>query len=338
MTNKFLYILVIFFFAISCKEDKNKTVNIPVEEQEVIKTSESAILDSMINNEPNNAELYYKRANYYAKVDFVPKALVDVLTAIKIDPSKVDYYLMAGDIYINMGQGEDAVKTVEKAIQIIPGNEDLYIRNIEYQYLLKDYKKALIVVNDLLRINKNNAEAYFFKGLIFKETNNIEKSISSFQTCVEQDPTFYNAYMQLGLLFSRKNDDLAINYFDNALKIKNKSREAIYGKAYHYQQRGQYNKAIIEYKKMIENDRGDFQAFYNTAYCFLEQDSLIKAYQNFQIASSIKPDYVDAIFMLGQVNKSLGNIPDARKQYNIALKLLPENETIIKALKDIEGK
>lgn len=336
MKNILFYILVIVLFTVSC-EDTNKNVA-PNKTDEISVLSESEVLDSMITANPNNAELYYKRAYYYATIDFVPKALIDVLTAIKLDSANVEYYFMAGDIYINMGQGEDAVKIVEKAMKIIPNNEALYMRIVEYQYLLKDYKKSLIVVNDLLRINKNNAEAYFFKGLIFKELGNTRKAISSFQTCVEQDPTFYNAYMQLGLLFSRDKNDLAISYFDNALRIKDVSREAMYGKAYHYQQKKEYNKARKEYIEMVKLSKTDFQAFYNIGYCYLEQDSLEKAYNNFKIASDIKIDYVDAIFMQGQINERRKNYSEARIQYNIALKMLPDNETIIKALKNIDGK
>jgi len=64
-----------------------------------------------------------------------------------------------------------------------------------------------LFADELLRINKNNADAYFFKGMIFKSLEMKNKSISNFQTCVEQDPTYYNAYMQLGLLMSNKKDD-----------------------------------------------------------------------------------------------------------------------------------
>lgn len=334
MKNAFI-IIIFSLFLFACKEEIKKT-----EAKDDIKKqySESAMLDSLIKKEPENDLLYYERAMYYAKIDFVPKALVDILSAIKLNPSEAKYHLMAGDIYINMGQGEDAIKTIESAIRILPEDEELRIRIVQYHYFLKDYQKALITANDLLKMNKNNANAYFFKGMIHKEIDNIDKAISNFQTCVEQDPLFYNAYMQLGLLFSRQNNDLALKYFDNALKIKETSREALYGKAYHFQQKKQYNKAKEEYKKMIANNSRDFQAFYNIGYCYLEQDSLVKSFKNFDIASNIKPDYVDAIFMKAQLNKQFGNIAEARRLYNISLKMLPDNEIIKQALKDIEEK
>jgi len=338
MVNKFIIIVFSIFLVTSCKEQTKPIVEETKQTSTEKEVSSSSVLDSMILENPKNAELFYKRAKYYIDVNYIPKALIDILTAIKLDSSKIDYYLMAGDIYINMGQGEDAVEVIQNGIRTNPDSEDLFIRNIEYLYFLKDYKKALIVTNDLLKKNRNNAEAYFFKGLIYKDLKNIDKAISSFQTCVEQDPSFYNAYMQLGLLFTEKNNDLAINYFDNALKLKEKSREALYGKAYYYQQQKKFNKAKKVYKSMMLNNRRDFQVVYNIGYCYLEQDSLKKAYKHFKLASSIKADYVDAIFMQGQINERWGKYAEARKQYNIALKLLPNNETILQSLKDIDGK
>jgi len=171
--------------------------------------------------------------------------------------------------------------------------------------------------------------------MIYKSIDNNDKAISSFQTCVEQDPTFYNAYMQLGLLMAENKNDLAISYYDNALKLQNDSREALYGKGFYLQQTKKYNKAKKSYQEMISNDKNDFQAFYNYAYCLMEQDSLNKAFRNFKIASKIKVDYVDAIFMLGQISESIGDIPNAKKYYNTALKLLPDNETIKESLKGL---
>lgn len=336
--NIFIYLFVItIFLTFSCNEpSKNKTIETVEENKPIVQKPKTFVLDSVIETNPNNPEAFYNRSLYFYKTNFQPRALVDILSAIKLETKNPKYFLHGGDIYIAMSQGKDAIDLINDGIQNNENNEELYLRATEYNFYMKDYKKALILVNDLLKINKNNADAYFFKGLIFKNLENKEKAISTFQTCIEQDPTHYNAYIQLGMMFSKKKNDLAINYFNSALKVKNNSREAIYAKGFYYQQNKEYNKAKLMYIQMLKNDNKDFQAFYNIAYCLMEQDSLQKSYKNFKIASNIKLDYVDAIFMMGQIAERMGDIPKAKVHYHTASKLLPNNETIKKALEGVQ--
>lgn len=337
----FIYFsLFVTLFIYSCGEtDKNTSeTNTETENKVQVNKPKNFILDSLILANPNNPELYYNRSLFNYEKNFQAKALVDILTAIKLEKTTAKYYLLAGEVYIAMSQGQDAIDVINDGIQATKDNEELYLRATEYNFYMQDYKKAMILVNDLLKINKNNADAYFFKGLIYKNLNDKDKAISSFQTCVEQDPTHYNAYMQLGILFSEKNNDFAINYFDNALRIRSDSREALYAKGYFYQQQKQYNQAKQTYVQMLKNDNKDFQAFYNIGYCLMEQDSLQKSYKHFKIAANIKVDYVDAIFMMGQISERIGDIPNAKIQYHTALKLLPGNETIQEALDGVSNK
>lgn len=335
MKNIFYLFSIILLFA--CGETEKPQIE---EKPTIINSAEGAVsktarLDSLINIEPNNSKLYYQRARIYFDLGSFPRALIDVLSSIKLNKKSIVSYLLAGDIYIALGQGEDAVDLMSEAINNNPNNEALYTRAIEYNFLMKNEQAAINFANDLLRINKNNPDAYFFKGLIYKQTDK-DKAISNFQTCVEQDPTYYNAYMQLGTLFSEKNDDLAIKYLDNALRLEPESREALYAKGFHYQQKEQFDKAKNEYKSMIIMNRRDFQALYNIGHCFLEQDSLAKAESHFDMALNAKPDYVDAMFMLGQIAERKGDIVEAKIQYQNALKLLPGNETITEALRSIQ--
>ena len=338
MKQAHLLAILFLMIAFSCKEkttdEKDKKVVINSAENAYSKT---AALDSLIELNPDNSNLYYQRSRYYYDRKLFPKALIDILYATQLDSKNIAAYLLAGDIYIAMGQGQDAIDIMNEAINNNQGNEILYERAVEYNFYMKNIQSAMNFANDLLKINKNNANAYFFKGLIHKE-NNIDKAISNFQTAVEQDPTYYNAYMQLATLFSKKNDKMAIQYYDNALRLQAKSREAIYGKGYFYQQQKQFNKAKSEYQILIIENRGDYQAIFNMAHCFLAQDSLKKAESHFNMAVSAKPDYVDAIYMQGQIAERLGDIVSAKILYQNALKMLPGNETILQSLKEIKAK
>lgn len=294
------------------------------------------LLDSLISADVRNADLYYDRARYYKNQGIYPKAKADIYSALHIDSANADYYLFAGELFLDMGEGINAAALMSKGINMNPENEDLYIQAIEYNFYLQNYESSLNFANDLIQLNKYNADAYFLKGMIFKEINRVDKAISSFQTCIEVDPSFYNAHMQLGLMYSNNGEDLAIQYFENALNLSENSREAMYAIAYHFQRKDEFKRAVTEYKNMIKIDPKDHEIFFNIGHCYIGLDSLDKAYKHFDMATQIHPQYAGAYYMKGNLREIQGNKAEALSNYQQALKMLPGDTTILNALERVQ--
>ena len=73
------------------------------------------------------------------------------------------------------------------------------------------------------------------KGMNYKEIKDTAKAISSMQTAVEQDQTYYSAYIQLGILCAAQKNPLAVQYYKNAMRIQPNSTEAWYDLGKYYQ-------------------------------------------------------------------------------------------------------
>ena len=328
-----LFILTIAFLSLhACKNDPKPSEG----NTEVIGNDTLRLLDSLIQLDPRNSVLYYDRATYYRGSGNLPKAMADIYSALHIDSSKVNYYLFGGELFLEMGEGVKAAALMSKGINMNPSNEELYLKAVEYNLYLQNYESALNFANDLIEINKYNADAYFLKGLIYKEIKKTDKAISTFQTCIEVDPTFYNAHMQLGLLYSSQSDDLALQYFENALSLDENSREAYYAIAYHYQEKEDYNKAVKAYKTMVSKNPKDHEIFFNLGHCYIGLDSLDKAYNHFDMAVKIHPQYAGAYYMKGNVSESQGKYFDALYNYEQALKMLPGDERILTAIERVK--
>src|SRR5204863_8321405 len=129
-----------------------------------------------------------------------------------------------------------AISSFEKSIALDPKNITAELKLAELFLLLKKYQQSLDHADNALRIDKTNAKAYFIKGFMFKETGDTARAISSFQTAVEQNPGYFDAYIQLGNLLTRKKNNLALNYYDHALQLNKDAPDALYGKAMYYQE------------------------------------------------------------------------------------------------------
>ncbi|MEZ4979070.1 MAG: tetratricopeptide repeat protein [Chitinophagales bacterium] len=325
--------VLLTFSLVGCKPEKPAE---NTEKNDLIQDQALSYLDSMIQANPRNADLYYDRSLYLSQHNNLPKAVSDIYSALQLDSAKVEYYYLGADLFVEMGEGSKAVALISKAINNFPKNEELYLRAVEYNYYMKSYESALNFCNDLLELNAYNADAYFLKGMIYKELKQENKAISSFQTCVEVDPSFYNAYMQLGLIYSKNKNDQAIQYFENASKLADNQREALYAIAYHFQSKKEFSKAIKEYKNMLSIDPKDHEVFYNIGYCYIDLDSLDKAYKHFDMALKLQPQYTGAYYMKGYVSELVGNKKEALENYQQALKLLPNDSTILAALQRVQ--
>ena len=327
------FIILQLLFLCACKTDSKSDVLIPT----IIESNDTlTILDSLIQADVRNPDLYFDRAVYYKNKGLFPKAKADIYSALFIDSINADFYMFAGDLFVDMGDGANAAALMSKGINMNPKNEDLYVKAIAYNYYLQRYEAALNFTRDLIQLNKYNAEAYFFKGMIFKEINKENEAISSFQTCIEVDPGFYNAHMQLGLLFSYGGNDLSVQYFENALRLDENSREAMYAIAYHYQQKDEFKLAVNQYKKMILLNSKDHEIFFNLGHCYIGLDSLDKAYKHFDLATQIQPQYAGAYYMKGNLREIQGNNAEALINYQQALNMLPGDTTIILAIKRLK--
>jgi tetratricopeptide (TPR) repeat protein len=179
-------------------------------------------------------------------------------------------------------------------------------------------------LNELLKDNLQNANAYFYKGLIYKESGDTAKAVSSFQTCTEVDPDYYDAWMQLGLLYAAKGDPLAIRYYDNAIAVSDSSQEAEYAKAKFFQDVGNITDAIEYYRRLIVKDPQDADALYNLATIYFGVDSLDKAYRFFDLAIKQSPGKAYAHYGKGLCAEKMGKKEEALAYFKQAIALDPQ--------------
>jgi tetratricopeptide (TPR) repeat protein len=329
--------LILLFLAACNNQTSEKTYEDDDDTEYINMAPEKTYLDSLLKKDPNNSELYYQRAKFNFKNGIKHAALADIYSAIHLDSTVAKYYYLGGDLFVELGEGNKAIQLMSKGISMLPEDEELYLRAAEYNFYMGYHQSSINFLNDLLRLNKFNADAYFLKGMVYKDLADTTKSISNFQTCVEQDPEHYNCFMQLGLLFSAKKDDIAIRYFENALLLEPNSREAIYGIAYHHQRLKRLDTAIDEYKKIVAVNPKDSEIYYNIGYCYMLADSLDKAFTNFDIATKIDPAYAGAYYMKGYVSELANNIAMAKFNYSQAAKMLPNDPKVLEAMNRISN-
>lgn len=288
--------------------------------------------------EPNNADLLCKRSRIYLEKGELTAAKVDISKAIIADSTKADYYPILADIYMALKQPAGAKVALEKCIEVNPKHLEGLNKLAEFNLFLRNYKETIALADRALQVDVHNAKSYFIKGFAFMEAGDTNKAINSMQTAVEQNPDYYEAYLQLGLLFSAKKSKLAINYFNNASQLQPSNIEPYYNLGMFYQNLGQYDKAAESYQLLLKLNQKDADTHYNLGYIdFLYKKSYESAIQHFTDAILNDKKMAKAVYMRGLCYEALNRTDKAKVEYAFALQVDSSFELAARANKRLLG-
>lgn len=317
---------------ISCNT-KNENVNTETENK---KTTALDELNKRIYANAGDIDALYQRSKIYLDQKKIQLAYNDIAIVISADSMKYDYNFTYADILFASMKMGPCVKSFEKCIAIDPKKYEPHLKLAELYLYVKEYQKSIDYANSALRIDKNLSKAYFIKGFVYKESGDTARAISSFQTVSELEPKNYDAYIQLGNIETARKSKIALQYYDNALRVDPKSTEAMYNKGLFYQNNNELNKAIEEYTAILKIDPAYYDAHYNLGYIHLvtlkEYDQAIRHF-----TGAIQSDQrgYGAYYMRGVCYESLGNIAAAKADFLKSLELNPAYDLPKNGLKRI---
>ncbi|MFM9051881.1 MAG: tetratricopeptide repeat protein [Bacteroidota bacterium] len=321
---------------VACNDGTRKREE-PVTDKDSTKTEvKIKKLNDAIMKDSGNASLFHKRALLQMERGVFSLAADDMKLAVQRDSGNADYFQLLADLSFRSNRVQDAILAFRKCLSIEPGNLEANLKFSELNLYLKAYPDALKYANDALRIDDRQAKAYFIKGFVYKETKDTAKAISSFQTVVEIDPEYYDAYIQLGNLLAERTDPLALQYYNNALRLRPASTEAFYARGILLQNMGQLERAESDYRAILKLEPSYAAANYNLGYIRLAlKNDAAASIPLFTEAIRVSPDYVEAYYNRGMAYKLTGQKVEARKDFLKALALFPSYKLAQEQLKEM---
>lgn len=333
----FLSLFIAGSMFVSCSNSNTK-VETPVntDSASINEPQELKQLNEQLKADPQNAELYHKRAQYYYSTGKFSQGLADMLVAVNTDSTKAAYFVTLSDLYFVDNQTAKTKAALEKSLRLDEKNIDAMLKLAELYLYVRNHEQSIKYINMALKQDKYNAKGYFMKGMNYKELGDTTRAISSMQTAVEQDQLYYHAYIQLGILCAARKNPLAPEYFKNALRIRQKSGEALYSLGKYYQDIEDFAKAMDTYNELVRIEDKNINAYYNMGVIQLVN---LKKYElaidYFSTAIKIAPKYVQAYYGRGLSYQAIGNMKLAIADYQACMDINPKFEPAYSALKDL---
>jgi len=336
-TDKFLTIgfSICLLFLFSCNQGgRNQTdrVSGPDSLKNVLQA-----LNADIDKNPSNPGLFHTRSLFFLHENHFDNALKDINKAISLDPGNANYYITLSDIYLIQGQTTNCNEALVKAISVDQKNNDAVVKMAKLYLIIKDYPRMFDYVKRALALNAVNPKAYYFRSIALLEKGDTSLAVNDLMKAVDQDQQFYEAYIQLGELFSIRKNPMAADYLKNALALQPQSREALYMLGMFYQETQQYDKAIAAYQRLQKTDTSFRNAPYNIGYInlvYLKNFPLAIRY--FTEAIRKDPAYFEAYFNRGFAEELMGDYQKSYEDYKKTLKIKINFEKAIEGLNRLD--
>ncbi len=247
---------------------------------------------------------------------------IELLTkATAADPSASQYLSTLGRAYIQKLQGADqfekgmlagrALESLNKAVGLDP-------TNIEARMSLAGYylnappiaggskKKARAQIEEIVKIDPLVGNPLLAGQ--YEAEEKFEQAINTYRKCIELDPDNTDYRYQVAMIYQkRKQFTDAFNEFDQLLKSNPEARGALY----------QYARTAVFAESNAE--RGI---------------ECLDIYLGLDVERGM-PEYESAHWRMGMLYEIKGDFDDARRHYETALKLNPENPEYGKSLKKL---
>ncbi len=283
---------------------------------------ELSALNAAIEKDAKNAVLYTQRSEYYVRRELFNNALADINKAIELDPKNVKAYTGLSGIYLLMGKPQESLDALNQVLKFDQNNAAVHLKKAKLYLIMKDYENCAASVQKTIEIDPNQADAYYLKGMALMENDKMDLAIESFQRSVTINQAHFDALMQLGYIWEKKDQKMSIEYFKSAVKANPQSTEALYNLGLLYQENDQPQKAILAYETINKLDPSNKLAFFNIGYVNLVYlNKYAEGVTYFSKAIALDSRYTDAWYNRGYCYELLKDKEKAGNDYQQVLKL-----------------
>ena len=256
-------------------------------------------------------------------------------------------YAERGNRYLQQGDFKRAISELETAISEFDKDAHLWLNYGLALLLNKQYREAVAVLENTLVVIRDNektaqntvkivdlkVQSHYNLGLAYYHNGHIEKAVAAYESALQLEPNFADAYGGLGVIYWRTGDlAAAIRYCQKAIKIAPENIEFHQNLTRIYWQKGMYDRASVGYRIILELDPSDESARHHLGLILLSKEAYDEAVSCFQEVLKSNPDNALTHGALGTAYYKLGEESLAIQEFQEVLRLEPGDENARKML------
>lgn len=282
-----------------------------------------------------NAEIYNQQGIALATQGMMVEAIAAFRHAISIQPLDVDAHYNLGVASAGQGDLEEAIACFRSVLDIQPNYLDAWLNlAVVLTQLSSSSGEALdpVILDETLtclqtaiEIQPDCAEAYFLMGNIFRELDELEQAIDSYNRAISFEPKYASAYINLGVtLIQQKRFVRAIAALLQAIAIEPNSAIAYCNLGDAFFQQEKYSEAIAAHRQALSLQPDFAIAHCNLGAALFQQSQIDEAISHYQQAISCQSDYAEAHWNLGVALMAQRKLEAAIISFQKAIRAQPD--------------
>ncbi|MEW5822389.1 MAG: tetratricopeptide repeat protein [Cyanobacteriota bacterium] len=178
------------------------------------------LYEEALKADTNNVEILVNLGAAHQANRNYSSAINSYNKAITIDPNSSLAYYYLGATYHAKNQMNEAILNYKKAIELDNNNNDAkealksaqegqvdsILSDALNSYNGKAYDKARVKIDEALKLDPNNALAFYYLGLILEGQNSLTSAIANYKKATEIDPQLDSAFYALAVAQDKAND------------------------------------------------------------------------------------------------------------------------------------
>lgn len=287
------------------------------------------LLEKAVAMKPDHFEASFQLARLLAhRMDYAA-ARQQYEKTLLINKSNPEVFFNLGHIHLTQGDYDSAIRNLEACLALNPAYKDEVFSNLGISYLKKElHDQARDAFRRALEINPSNAVARAHLATLLPSVAGAGEGEpkASVPASAETGRTVEQLVTEARELME-KDPSQARVLLDEAIQRNPGSFDAVFqlGRLLTFQK--DYTAAIQRYERALELNPSSADALFNLGYIYLVSRDYDKAVQYYESCLALSPPYRDEVLTnlgLGHLKKA--NLAEARKLFEEALKVNPDNQ------------
>ena len=288
-------------------------------------------------------DFYYLLAISYQQEGEIEKTIESYERVLEVDDRHFDTNLNLGILLYNQKKFEASVPLLETAHARRKNDRNIIYNLAKAYYYATDYTLAIPQLEQYLKLNTKNGEAWFLLGTAYSKTKSSRKAEQAYTKAKKygrNDADILDNLEASAASFGKKAGDLsktgnyqeAINVLEQGVKEHSKAASLHFNLALNYVRVGNNKRAREEFKKTVELDASHGKAYQGLASIYYEREAYSEAAAYY--LATIDAGKQDAVvfYKLGNCYFRMNRFKQAIDAYQKSIALNPKEKMFHYAL------
>jgi tetratricopeptide (TPR) repeat protein len=258
----------------------------------MMKDEQKAIadLEEAISLAPENTGYRLAMALYLRQAGKIDEALKAIEAVTAIDPTNGNAYILQGEIHRQQNQIEEALASFDKATELAPQAPAPYQNRGEIYRKMGEFEKSIAAFNEVLKLQPGVLLTLLHRSDAYMANGQLDEALADVEIILEKQPIVTAHRLRAEILTKLDRMDEAIEEIEQVASAMPDQADLKMQLALYYLVDKQMDNAIRVYSDVLDLQPGHFNALQARGDAYLNMGKHAEAIVDFNRALKLKPE------------------------------------------------